>query len=127
MEKWELIAPCHFGMEAVLKREILDLGYEISKVEDGKVTFIGDAEAVCRANIFLRKGESVNSDEKSQWRRNFPNACGSISFFLDSWVRSHGILKTCISIPSFTTQFMQVLHRLQLTVQFQLCQLSARW
>ena len=37
MEKFELIAPCHFGMEAVLKREILDLGYEITKVEDGKV------------------------------------------------------------------------------------------
>ena len=33
MEKFELIAPCHFGMEAVLKREILDLGYEITKVE----------------------------------------------------------------------------------------------
>ena len=36
MEKFELIAPCHFGMEAVLKREILDLGYEITKVEDAK-------------------------------------------------------------------------------------------
>ena len=46
MEKWELIAPCHFGMEAVLKREILDLGYEISKVEDGKVTFWSDALAL---------------------------------------------------------------------------------
>ena len=44
MEKWELIAPCHFGLEAVLKREILDLGYEISKVEDGKVTFFADAQ-----------------------------------------------------------------------------------
>ena len=33
MEKFELIAPCHFGMEAVLKREILDLGYEITKVD----------------------------------------------------------------------------------------------
>ena len=32
MDKFELIAPCHFGMEAVLKREILDLGYEITKV-----------------------------------------------------------------------------------------------
>ena len=40
MKYMELIAPCHFGMEAVLKREILDLGYEISKVEDGKVTFL---------------------------------------------------------------------------------------
>ena len=54
MKKWELIAPCHFGLEAVLKREILDLGYEISKVEDGKVTFWGDAQAVADANVFLR-------------------------------------------------------------------------
>ena len=47
MKKYfELIAPCHFGMEAVLKKEIIDLGYEISRVEDGKVTFIGDAVPV---------------------------------------------------------------------------------
>ena len=51
---YELIAPCHFGLEAVLKKEILDLGYEIAQVEDGKVTFLGDAEAICRAYIFLR-------------------------------------------------------------------------
>ena len=55
----ELIAPCHFGLEAVLKKEILDLGYEISRVEDGKVTFLGDAQAVCYANIFLRTAERV--------------------------------------------------------------------
>ena len=54
MRTFELIAPCHFGLEAVLKKEILDLGYEISRVEDGRVTFIGDAEAICRANIGLR-------------------------------------------------------------------------
>ena len=56
---YELIAPCHFGMEAVLKREILDLGYEISAVDNGKVTFIADAEGICRANIFLRTTERV--------------------------------------------------------------------
>lgn len=56
---YELIAPCHFGLEAVLKKEILDLGYEISQVEDGKVTFLGDAEAICRANVFLRTAERV--------------------------------------------------------------------
>lgn len=56
---YELIAPCHFGMEAVLKREILELGYEISKVEDGKVTFVADAEGICRANIFLRTTERI--------------------------------------------------------------------
>ena len=58
-EKMELIAPCHFGLEAVLKREILDLGYDISEVEDGRVGFWGDAEAICRANIFLRTAERV--------------------------------------------------------------------
>ena len=59
MKRVELIAPCHFGLESVLKREVLDLGYEISKVEDGRVTFIGDAEAICRANIFLRTAERI--------------------------------------------------------------------
>lgn len=56
---YELIAPCHFGMEAVLKKEIVDLGYEISQVEDGRVTFCGDDEAICRANVFLRTAERV--------------------------------------------------------------------
>lgn len=56
---FELIAPCHFGMEAVLKREITDLGYDITEVEDGRVTFMGDDEAICRANVFLRTAERV--------------------------------------------------------------------
>lgn len=59
MNQFEFIAPCHFGLEAVLKREILDLGYEISSVEDGKVTFLGDIRAICRGNIFLRTTERI--------------------------------------------------------------------
>lgn len=59
MRKMELIAPCHFGLEAVLKREIIDLGYDIAEVEDGRVTFYGDEEALCRSNIFLRTAERV--------------------------------------------------------------------
>ena len=59
MKQMELIAPCHFGMEAVLKREIIDLGYDISKVEDGKVTFIADAPGVAQANMFLRSTERI--------------------------------------------------------------------
>lgn len=59
MSQYELIAPCHFGLEAVLKKEILRLGYEIVKVEDGKITFLGDSDAVCRSNIFLRTTERV--------------------------------------------------------------------
>ena len=59
MKQFELIAPCHFGLEVVLKREILDLGYEICKVEDGKVTFWGDADAIAYGNIFLRTAERI--------------------------------------------------------------------
>lgn len=59
MQRFELIVPCHFGLESVCKKEIHDLGYEVSEVSDGKVHFIGDAEAIVRANIFLRTGERV--------------------------------------------------------------------
>ena len=59
MSRYEFIAPCHFGTEMVLKKEILDLGYEIVAVEDGKVTFAGDETAFARANIFLRTTERI--------------------------------------------------------------------
>ena len=59
MKKYELIAPCHFGLEAVLKREITDLGYDCLQVEDGRLTFFGDEEAVSRANVFLRSAERI--------------------------------------------------------------------
>lgn len=59
MDKFELIVPCLFGMEAFVTRELKRLGYETSNVEDGKVTFIGDLDAVCRANLWLRCGERV--------------------------------------------------------------------
>lgn len=59
MKTYELIVPCHFGLEAVLKREIYDLGYEVTQVEDGRLTFLGDEEAICRGNIFLRTTERV--------------------------------------------------------------------
>ena len=57
--QFELIAPCHFGLESVLKREILDLGYEIVEVEDGRVTFRGDETVIPRANIFIRTAERI--------------------------------------------------------------------
>ena len=59
MNIYELTAPCHFGMEAVLKREIDDLGYDVTATENGRVTFAGDAEAVARANVWLRTAERV--------------------------------------------------------------------
>lgn len=59
MNKMEWIAPCHFGLESVLKREIQELGYDIVQVEDGRVTFAGGIEAAARANIFLRTAERI--------------------------------------------------------------------
>lgn len=57
--KLELVAPCHFGLEAVLKKEITDLGYEIAKVEDGRVFFFADEEGIARGNLFLRSCERL--------------------------------------------------------------------
>jgi putative N6-adenine-specific DNA methylase len=59
MRRFELIAPCHFGMESVLKKEITDLGYDVTEVTDGKVTFAGDEEALCRINVFSRTAERI--------------------------------------------------------------------
>jgi len=59
MRKYDLIAPCHFGLESVLKKEIYDLGYDPIEVTDGRITFSGDEEAVARANINLRTAERV--------------------------------------------------------------------
>ena len=59
LDRVELIAPCHFGLESVLKKEILELGYEIVSVEDGRITFAGDVEAIARANAFIRTAERI--------------------------------------------------------------------
>ncbi|MCR5410894.1 MAG: class I SAM-dependent RNA methyltransferase [Lachnospiraceae bacterium] len=62
MLKFDIICPCHFGLEAVLKREICDLGYEIARTEDGRVIFHGDPDAVVMANLHLRTAERVLID-----------------------------------------------------------------
>lgn len=59
MDKFEIIVPVMFGMEAFAAKEIRRLGYETTAVEDGRVTFYGDWEAVCIANLWLRTGERV--------------------------------------------------------------------
>ncbi len=59
MKQYEYISPCHFGLEAILKRELTDLGCEITKVEDGKVAYTGDENTCARANVFLRTTERV--------------------------------------------------------------------
>jgi len=59
MSRLELIATTAFGLEAVVGRELADLGYTERTIADGRVTFIGDEAAICRANIHLRSAERV--------------------------------------------------------------------
>ena len=59
MSVYEMISPCHFGLESVLKRELQALGLPITAVEDGKVHFSGEEKDICRANVFLRTAERV--------------------------------------------------------------------
>ena len=65
------MAPCHFGMESVLKKEITDLGYDVTSVSDGRVTFEGDAEAVARVNICSRTAERLLIKAASFTARTF--------------------------------------------------------
>lgn len=58
-ESFEYILPCRFGIESVLKREVNDLGYTTLPGSDGRVSFIGDAEALCRASVNLRTAERI--------------------------------------------------------------------
>lgn len=59
MNRFNLTIPCHFGVESVLKNEIIDLGYEPTEVMDGRIIFRGDEEAVARVNINSRCGQRV--------------------------------------------------------------------
>ncbi|MFZ5351586.1 MAG: THUMP domain-containing class I SAM-dependent RNA methyltransferase [Bacillota bacterium] len=59
MERIELTAPCNFALEAILSREIKELGYEVSRVEDGRVSFFTDETGICRANLWLRTAERI--------------------------------------------------------------------
>jgi putative N6-adenine-specific DNA methylase len=59
MKKLQLIATAPMGLEAIVAREIKELGYEDLMVENGRVTFTGDELAICRANLWLRTADRV--------------------------------------------------------------------
>ncbi|MDK2936740.1 MAG: putative N6-adenine-specific methylase [Eubacteriaceae bacterium] len=59
IEEINLIATVAFGLEAVVKKEIMRLGYEIKRVENGKVHFSGPLEAIAQANLWLRCADRV--------------------------------------------------------------------
>lgn len=59
MERFDIVVTTMFGLEALAAKEIRNLGYEVSEVTDGRITFLGDYEAVARVNLWLRTGERV--------------------------------------------------------------------
>jgi putative N6-adenine-specific DNA methylase len=59
MENFQLIATTTFGLEAIVKRELIELGFKILKTENGKVTFLSDAQGIAKANIWLRCADRV--------------------------------------------------------------------
>ena len=60
MKNYTLVAPCFFGVEKMLAREIKNLGYEIIKTEDGRVTYKTDEYGIAKSNIYLRCAERVH-------------------------------------------------------------------
>jgi len=59
MEQYELIATSTFGIEGVVKRELVNLGFKVSKTENGKVSFFTDAQGIAKANLWLRTADRV--------------------------------------------------------------------
>ena len=60
MKTYTLMSPCFFGVEKMLAREIKNLGFEIIKTEDGRVTYKTDEYGIARANMWLRCAERVH-------------------------------------------------------------------
>jgi putative N6-adenine-specific DNA methylase len=56
--RFKLIATAAMGLEALVAKEVRDLGYEC-EVENGKVIFEGDEKAIARANMWLRTADRV--------------------------------------------------------------------
>ncbi len=59
MTNYTLVAPCFFGLEKIVAREVTSLGFEIIKTEDGRVTFRTNTDGIAKANMWLRTAERV--------------------------------------------------------------------
>lgn len=59
MKNLQLIATCPMGLEAIVARELKELGYENTKTENGRVNFDGGYEDICRTNLWLRTADRI--------------------------------------------------------------------
>ncbi len=104
----QLVATCLFGLEKMLGEEIEQLGYEKISTIDGRVTFVGDEEAVALSNVFLRFAERIyiklgsfsaeSFDELFEGTRKLPWSAfiGKSDAFP---VKGHSIKSQLFSIP----------------------------
>lgn len=58
MKKYSLVATAAMGLEAIVAKEVRDLGYECT-VDNGKVHYKGDEKAIARSNMWLRTADRV--------------------------------------------------------------------
>lgn len=59
MKQYELIATTTFGLEAVCKRELISLGFEVTSTDNGKITYLSDAAGIAKSNLWLRSADRV--------------------------------------------------------------------
>ncbi|MBO4954025.1 MAG: class I SAM-dependent RNA methyltransferase [Clostridia bacterium] len=108
MNSYELVIPTLFGIEAVVAREVRDLGYETTEVSDGRVCFLGDDEAIVRVNLCIRSGERVLIKVGEFEARTFTelfDGCRALDW--PRWIPKHGafpvkghsVRSTLFSVP----------------------------
>ena len=56
---FNLVATAAFGLEAIVVRELKQLGYEGRVARPGRIEFAGDAAAICKTNLWLRSADRV--------------------------------------------------------------------
>ncbi|WP_075086130.1 bifunctional 23S rRNA (guanine(2069)-N(7))-methyltransferase RlmK/23S rRNA (guanine(2445)-N(2))-methyltransferase RlmL [Mariniblastus fucicola] len=54
-----LVAACAFGLEAIVKRELIAMGYDARGSQPGRVEFHGNWSDVCKTNQWLRTADRV--------------------------------------------------------------------
>ncbi|WP_166242346.1 THUMP domain-containing class I SAM-dependent RNA methyltransferase [Paenibacillus turpanensis] len=59
MERLELVATCPMGLEAIVARELMDLGYTEQQTDNGSVTFYGTVRDIARTNLWLRTADRI--------------------------------------------------------------------
>ncbi len=114
MNNIELIATCNFGVEAILKEEIINLGYDIRKVEDGRITYLTDVNGIAMSNLWLRTAERIHLKMGEFTAKTFEELFQGVKKIeWEKWIKKDSIfpVKKAVSIKSrlFSTPDVQAI------------------